>query len=136
MNWKKIFAILRREYVERVRTKAFWIATLVIPIIFLGFIAIQISISRKNGGERRIAVVDLTETMARPVADELASIEAHQKKEPGKGRGPHWILETRPVQGSLEATKEALRREVLSKQINGYLVLEPERLKKAEAEYF
>ena len=50
MNWKKIFAILRREYVERVRTKAFWIATLVIPIIFLGFIAIQISISRKTGG--------------------------------------------------------------------------------------
>ena len=56
MNWKKIFAIVRREYVERVRTKAFWIATLLIPILFLGFIAIQISISRKTGGARRIAV--------------------------------------------------------------------------------
>ena len=41
MNWKKIYAIVRREYVERVRTKAFWIATLLIPILFLGFLAIQ-----------------------------------------------------------------------------------------------
>src|ERR1700704_6439413 len=131
MNWKKVFAILRREYVERVRTKAFWIATLLIPVLFGGFIAIQVSISRKTGGERRIAVVDLTGTMAKPLADELASIEARQKKDGEKGRGPHWILEERPVQGSLEATKEALRREVLTKRINGYLVLEPERLKMA-----
>ena len=41
MNPKKVFAIARREYVERVRTKAFWIATLVIPILFGGFIAIH-----------------------------------------------------------------------------------------------
>ena len=136
MNWRKIFAIVRREYVERVRTKAFWIATLLIPVLFGGFIAIQVSISRKTGGERRIAVVDLTGTMAKPLADELASIEARQKREREKGRGPHWILEERPVRGSLEATKEALRREVLTKRINGYLVLEPERLKMAQAEYF
>ena len=34
MNWKKTFAIVRREYVERVRTKAFWFSTLIIPIFF------------------------------------------------------------------------------------------------------
>jgi ABC-2 type transport system permease protein len=136
MNWKKTFAVIRREYMERVRTKAFWIATLVIPILFLGFIAIQISISRKTGGERRIAVVDLTGTMAKPLADELAAIEARQNKEPEGRRGPHWILETRPVQGSLDATKEALRKEVLAKKINGFVVLDPEKLQKAQAEYF
>ena len=136
MNWRKIFAVIRREYVERVRTKAFWIATLLIPILFLGFIGIQISISKKTGGERRIAVVDLTGTMAKPLADELAAIEARQKKEPEGKRGPHWILETRPLDGSLDATEAALRKEVLSKRINGYLVLDPEGLKKAQTEYF
>ena len=136
MNWKKIFAIIRREYVERVRTKAFWVATLVIPILFLGFIAIQISISRKTGGERRIAVVDLTGTMAKPLAEELASIEQRQKKEPEGERGPHWIVEVRPVPRDLEATQQALRREVQTKRISGYLILDPESLRKAEAEYF
>jgi ABC-2 type transport system permease protein len=136
MNWRKLGAIVRREYVERVRTKAFWFATLLIPVLFLGFMAIQISISRKTGGERRIAVVDLTGTMEKPLADELAAIEARQTKESNGRRGPHWTLEPRPVTGTLEATKEALRRQVLSKEINGYLVLDPKDLDKGESEYF
>jgi len=128
MNWKKIFAIVRREYVERVRTKAFWIATLLIPILFLGFLAIQISISRKTGGVRNIVVVDLTGNMEKPLAAELAAIEAKQTKEAEGRKGPHWSLEPRPVTGSVDATKDALRREVLSKRMNGYLVLDPKQL--------
>ena len=50
MNWKKLFAIVRREYVERIRTKAFWIATLLIPFLFLGYILFQIKASQKTGG--------------------------------------------------------------------------------------
>jgi ABC-2 type transport system permease protein len=136
MNWRKLAAIVRREYVERVRTKAFWFATLAIPILFLGFVAIQITISRKTGGERRIAVVDLTGNMEKPLADELAAIEARQTKGSEGRRGPHWTLDPRPVSGSVDATKEALRREVLSKNINGYLILDPKDLDKGESEYF
>ncbi|HEX4440276.1 MAG TPA: ABC transporter permease, partial [Thermoanaerobaculia bacterium] len=136
MSWKKIAAIARREYVERVRTKAFWIATLLIPILFLGFVAIQVSISRKTGGERRIAVVDLTGGMEKPLADELAAIESRQSKQAEGKRGPHWTLDPRAVTGSVDATKDALRREVLSKQINGYLVLDPKDLDNGESEYF
>ena len=136
MNFRKVFAIARREYIERVRTKAFWIATLVIPLLFGAFIAIQVSISRKTGGERRIAVVDLTGNTVKPLAEELATLEAKQAKEAEGRRGPHWILETRPLQGNLEATKDALRREVLSKKINGYLVLDPQRLANEEADYY
>jgi len=136
MNWKKIFAIVRREYVERVRTKAFWIATLLIPILFLGFLAIQISISRKTGGVRNIAVVDLTGNMEKPLAAELTAIEAKQTKEAEGRKGPHWSLEPRPVTGSVDATKDALRREVLSKRMNGYLVLDAKQLENGEAEYF
>ena len=31
----RILAVIRREYLERVRTKAFWISTILVPI-FLG----------------------------------------------------------------------------------------------------
>jgi len=136
MSWKKIAAIVRREYVERVRSKAFWVATLLIPLLFIGFIAIQVSISRKTGGERRIAVVDLTGTMEKPLADELAGIEAKQSKQAEGKRGPHWTLDPRPLTGTIDATKDALRAEVLAKRINGYLVLDPKDLDKGESEYF
>jgi ABC-2 type transport system permease protein len=136
MNWKKTFAIARREYVERVRTKTFWIATLLIPVLFLVGIFVSVASSRKTGGERRIAVVDLTGRMEKPLAADLAALEAKQLKESEGRRGPHWVLESRPADGNLDATKDALRREVLSKKINGYLVLDPKQLENAEAEYF
>ncbi|HTY43510.1 MAG TPA: ABC transporter permease [Thermoanaerobaculia bacterium] len=136
MNWKKTFAVVRREYVERVRTKAFWIATLLIPILFLAYIGIQISISKKTGGERQLVVVDLTGKLYQPLAKELADTEAKQRKEGSSSKGPHWSLTERPVNGSLDAAKEDLRKEVLAKKINGYLILEPAKLEKEEVEYY
>ncbi len=135
MNWRKTFAVVRREYVERVRTKSFWIATLLIPILFLGYVAVQISISRKTGGERQIVVVDETGKLFAPLARELAETEAKQKKDASSSKGPHWTLVQRPA-GDLAATKEDLRKQVLAKKINGYLVLEPEKLEKEEVEYY
>jgi len=136
MNWKKTFAVVRREYIERVRTKAFWIATLLIPLLFLGYVAIQIAISRKTGGERQLVVVDLTGKLYAPLAAELADTEAKQKTDPSRSKGPHWSLVERPAGGDLAATKETLRQEVLHKKINGYLVLEPAKLEKEEVEYY
>lgn len=135
MNWKKTFAVVRREYVERIRSKAFWVATLLIPVLFLVYMGIQISYSRRTGGVRRLVVVDMTGKLYAPLVQELAETEAKQKKE-GRSRGPHWTLEERPATGGLDATKEGLRKEVLAKKINGYLVLEPAKLEKQEVEYY
>lgn len=136
MSWKKIFAVIRREYVERVRTKAFWIATFLVPAFFLGYLFIQVTTARKTSGERRIAVVDVTGRLVRPLARELADREeARRKAKPGT-RGVHWILEPRPVSNGLEQTKEALRKEVLDEKIYGYLVLDPSLLEKNRAEYY
>jgi len=136
MSWTKIFAVIQREYLERVRTKTFWIATFLIPVFFLGYMAVQIATMRKSSGERRIAVVDTTRRLARPLAGELAEREAVRERERPGTRGIHWILEPRPVSGDLEATKERLRQEVLAKKVHGYLVLEPGLLEKDRAEYY
>ena len=102
MNWKKIFAIVRREYVERVRTKAFWIATLLIPILFARRSSRSRSRSRrKTGGERRIAVVDLTGSTGRSrwPPSSPPSRRSRAKEAEGPQGGPHWSLEPRPVTG-------------------------------------
>jgi len=136
MSWRKVFAVIRREYLERVRTKAFWIATFLVPAFFLGYMAVQVTAMRKASGERRVAVVDVTGHLAQPLARDLASSEeAQRRKSPGT-RGIHWILETRPITGDLEQTKDGLRKEVLQKKIYGYLVLDPALLEKERAEYY
>jgi ABC-2 type transport system permease protein len=136
MSWKKIFAVIRREYLERVRTKAFWIATFLVPIFFLGYMAVQFQAIKKTSGERKIAVVDVTGRLAPALAAELAAREtARTQAKPGS-RGIHWIVETRPITGDLEQTKETLRKEVLDKKIYGYLVLDPTLLDKDRAEYY
>ncbi len=146
MNWRKIFAIVRREYTERIRTKAFWIATLIIPFLFVGLFIVQIAVARKSGGERRLAVVDMTGHFYAPLASELT----HPAAVPTSGNGEmsgdaaapprkqtiQWVVEQRPVVGDLETTKETLRKEVLVKKISAYLVLDPSRLRKDEVEYY
>jgi ABC-2 type transport system permease protein len=136
MNWKKVFAVIRREYLERVRTKAFWIATILVPAFFFIYMAIQITAIKKTSGERRIAVVDTTGRLAPALAAELQSREEALKKSKPGTRGIHWVVESRPIVGDLEQTKEALRKEVLEKKIYGYLVLDPTLLDKDRAEYY
>src|SRR5512132_876638 len=96
MSWKKIYAVIRREYVERVRTKAFWIGTLLVPIFFLGYIAIQVASFKKTGGVRTIAVVDVTGHLFGPLQKDLVAREADLKTQARRGQGLHWILEQRP----------------------------------------
>jgi len=135
MNWKKIFAVVRREYVERIRTKAFWIGTLAIPILLLGFIGVQIAVAHRAGGDHRVAVVDLTGKLFVPLSEQLTESEAKQKKE-DPSKTIHWVLEQRPLTGDLAATKEALRKEVVAKKINAYLILDPAQLSKDRVEYY
>ena len=39
ISFSRINAIIRREYLERVKTKAFWISTLLVPV-FLGAVMV------------------------------------------------------------------------------------------------
>ena len=86
MNWKKIFAVIRREYVERIRTKAFWIATLLIPILFLGYIA---SRSRSRGRPAASAARRRGQTgrLYAAAVKELAAHRGQAEDEPRPDRG-------------------------------------------------
>ncbi|MGH9365284.1 MAG: ABC transporter permease [Thermoanaerobaculia bacterium] len=136
MNWKKVFAVIRREYIERVRKKGFWIATLLIPGLMLLYVAIQVFTAHKAGGERQLGVVDTTGRLYPQLVQEVAAQEAQRQKESPGLKVPHWVLQSRAVEGDLEKTKEALRKEVLGKKINAYLVLTPELLAKEQVQYY
>ena len=56
----KILAVIRREFIERVRTKAFLIGTLLGPVFFIAMAVIPGLLLSRGSVERRVAVIDAT----------------------------------------------------------------------------
>ena len=56
---RKIWAVIRREFVERIRSKWFWFSALLGPVFFGAMIVVPVLFAGA-GGTRRIAVVDAT----------------------------------------------------------------------------
>ena len=56
---KKVWVIIKREYLVRVRTRAFAIGTVISPLLLLGLIILPTFLAeRGSGGERKITVLD------------------------------------------------------------------------------
>jgi len=115
----KVWAVIRREFVERVRTKWFWVSAILGPVLFAGIIVFQIMQS-VGGAVRNIAVVDGTtsEFGTRVVEGLGASRLIRATRVPA---GPGVI--------------DSLTRLVEAKQLNGFLILSNELTETGKAEY-
>ena len=54
----KIWLIIKREYLTRVRNKTFILSTILLPLFFIGFIAASTYLSMKSQDKQTIAVND------------------------------------------------------------------------------
>jgi len=59
-NWLNVYAIVRREFLERVRKKSFLISTILTPILFGALMVVPAALSILRHEEVRITVVDKT----------------------------------------------------------------------------
>ena len=87
---RKIWAIVRREFVERVRTRWFWVGALLGPVLFgvVFFLSGQLG---RGGGLKRIAVVDATATqVGARIAEQL-------------GRSGNWATEVPAAPGAIDS---------------------------------
>jgi ABC-2 type transport system permease protein len=113
----RILAVIRREYLERVRTKAFWISTLVVPIFLGAVMVLPAYLAARGGGEFTIAVVDETGRFFDPVNDEVQRMLSGDDEKLTIN-----LLEQDPGP-DVEATRDRLKREVQAKTFDGVLVL-------------
>lgn len=73
----KILAVIRREFVERVRTKAFVIGTILGPVFFIAIVIIPALLLSRGSTGLRVAVVDAAEgDFAERVVAALAKVKA------------------------------------------------------------
>src|SRR3989442_10998519 len=118
---RKVLAIIRREFVERVRTKWFWVGTVLGPLLMIGIIGFQILLSTKKGGERHIAIVDGTTTeYGRRLVTQLGTAVSrfHMRRVTPNPRTDSLLLD-----------------EVEAKQLDGFLLVGDSTLDFGVAEY-
>jgi ABC-2 type transport system permease protein len=103
-----VWLIARREYLERVRTRAFLIATILIPILMGGFVFASGYLGTKTKSVAHVAVVAADQQFAADLKHQLET-----------GKRSHMTVDT---YAPSPATREALEEDLRNKNgIAGYL---------------
>jgi len=123
----RLWPLVRREYIERVRTKSFVIGTVLGPLLMGGLTLIPGILMSRGGKPLRVAVVDASGQLAAPVEAALAQKELNGKK--------RFILEP-PGPGTVEEREKRLKDGVLEGKLDGFLVLPQEALKTSQMSYY
>jgi len=125
----KVLTVIRREYLERVRSKAFIIGTVLGPVLMGAMMVVPMLLAKSRAGSSllRVAVVDQTGNLGGSVEEALRAALWD-----GKAR-----FDVRPSgPGTTGDQEKNLREAVLKGQLDGFLVLPEGALADGKADYF
>jgi ABC-2 type transport system permease protein len=152
----KIMAVIKREYLQRVRTKFFVIMTILGPLMLVVFTIVPGLLFSLKSGDTRIAIIDQTESarLYVPVRNALvhgrddeddddgtpdlaSSLDKNPKdrmETAAKSMRGSFIVEPAPLNGrSLEEVRRELNARIGRNELDGYLVIPPDVLNNADA---
>jgi ABC-2 type transport system permease protein len=110
-----ILLIAKREYLERIRTKGFIVATVLIPTLMAGGIFGTSYIAEKSKSNSHIAIV----SSEQPLANDLQTELEH-------GKDSNMVVDVVPPSPEIRSTLDAkLREKSREKGIDGYLWITP-----------
>jgi ABC-2 type transport system permease protein len=124
---RRLWVLVRREYLERVRTKAFVIGTVLGPLLMGGLTVIPGLLMSRGGKPLRVTVVDVGGHLAGPVEAALADKELNGQKR---------FLIQPAGSGAAEEREKQCKADVLSGKLDGYLILPGDALDKSVASYY
>jgi ABC-2 type transport system permease protein len=135
LRWRKVATIIRREYLVRVRTKAFWISTVLVPVMMLTFTVLPNLMLSRTGGTYTVAVVTADDVLY--AAFERAVRERTAAESGGAAKAGAIVvrLERARPEADTAAQRLALKRRVVGKQLAGILVLPGTVLADGKVEY-
>lgn len=147
----KLFAIIKREYVERVRNKMFIVATVLGPLLMIGLtVGPAMLFGMKTGDATTLAVVDQTGTLYERVSESISNPKGRQptNEESAVGRmngdrpkpfAPSFNVEQ--VAGAndvsrLDEIRNTLTQRVKDKNLDAFVVLPSDVLTGGEVTYY
>jgi len=127
LRWRKLKTIIRREYLSRVQTRAFWLSTILVPFGLLMFTLGPTLLARRTAGHFTVALLAFDTAVGDSVQ---ARLEA--ASQPGGGRN-NLVVEVERIEPRDDpaAQREELKRAVVEGRYTGVLVL-PEDITSAE----
>jgi ABC-2 type transport system permease protein len=153
----KLLAIIKREYLQRVRTKFFVIMTVLGPLMLVVFTIVPgILFSMKAGGDTRIAIVDQTagaklfEPIRNSLLKQTSDAEDNDNKQGGAGsvgenpkermekagkslKGSFRVEQAKLDGRSLDDVRRELNARIGRDELDGYLVIPPDILNNSES---
>ncbi len=153
----KFLAVVRREYLKRVRTKSFIVATILGPVLMIAFMVLPVLIALIGADEPvRLGVVDQSGRMYERVRDSFsdepeATVSAARGSTPfdiskspqERAReagvailGNFKIEHVAAANRQLEEIKQELNGRVLKDELDGYLIIPADILTNRKAEYY
>ncbi len=125
---KKVLSVIKREYLQIVRTKGFIIATILGPILIASFIFIPILVSVVSVGQQeRIGIVDMSQTVFEALDKKL-----DYKLKDGRRR---YLLQKFQISQNPQYWRSELNQKVLEKELSAYVYIPFDILEVGEAEY-
>ena len=125
MNFTQIYKIARREFIARVRNKAFIFTTIMVPV-FMGayMLVMPLLFTQTSTDQLELALVDGNTNLTDRLIGRLEAIERP-------------IIEVRERLKTLSPDERArLNAAVVGRELDGYIVLEPDQEKFAKGRYF
>lgn len=147
----KLFAIIKREYVERVRSKMFIVATVLGPLLMVGLtVGPAMLFGMKTGDATRLAVVDQTGTLYDRVRESISNPKGRQPAEEESAVGRMNAERPKPLAPSfnveqvsnvtdvsrLDEIKNTLTQRVKDKNLDAFVILPSDVLTGGEVTYY
>ena len=161
MRTKAVLTIAKREYLTRVKSKGFWIATLLLPVAMAALTVLPSVIAMRAQATLRVAIVDdapgmggLAETLRARLAGEEEAAKSPETAPPAsldpsatpkeklqqiqretRKQSASFVPEVVPPREDRVALRKELDRRVLAGEIDAWVWLSGDGLEKNEVEY-
>ena len=126
----KVFAILKREYLTRVKTKGFIIGTFLLPVFILAASLLPALLMQTNKGDaKRIVIIDQTGRLMAPLSEAFISAKNKNDK-------PFFKVQSEEKTVSLGEAKSQLNSRIAKDDLDLYIILPDSVFENSKFELF
>jgi len=129
MRSRQVAVVAKREYMARLRSKAFWISTVLIPVLMAAWAILPSLFMAKSKASQRLAIVDRTGQVAAPLVEELEDWSERTARQVA------FDIERLEPSPDDEAQRGELDRRVLDGEIQAWLWIGENSLDENSVEY-
>jgi len=143
---KKFLAVVKREYIQRVRSKMFILSTILLPAALSLFGIVPAIIFSIQTPPLRVAVLDQTGKMYGELKESLEGDSSDRNTQsdntnqlsglPRRGLGAFKLEEVHAGNQSLDDIRANLDQRMRARELEGFLILPPDFISNGKAEFF